>query len=231
MSNDKIDFCLKDFKNILFDLDGTLSDPKEGIINSYKYALKKLNIDEENPDSLTEFIGTSLQNCFTNKYGLKDNELSSAIIYYREYFSEKGAYENKLYDGVEELLQTLHSKNKKLFVVTTKAKVFAERIIRHFNISQYFENVYGSELKRMSDINKEKKEHICDALKNEKLKAGETIMVGDRKFDITGAKENGIKSIAVTYGFGSLEELNKAQPDYSVSTIQELYDLLCNKGN
>ena len=89
MSNDKIDFCLKDFKNILFDLDGTLSDPKEGIINSYKYALKKLNIDEENPDSLTEFIGTSLQNCFTNKYGLKDNELSSAIIYYREYFSEK----------------------------------------------------------------------------------------------------------------------------------------------
>lgn len=188
--------------------------------------MNKFNIKENNPESLSGFIGNPLQDCFTNKYGLIDRDLELAITYYREYFSEKGAYENVIYPGVTGLLSYLKSSGKNVYIVTTKAKQFAVKILEHFKISEYFKNVYGSDLLFYSSINKEKGELIREAIINEKLLNSESIMIGDRKFDINGAKNNGIKTVAVTYGFGSIEELEEAEPDFIVNSVDELYKIL-----
>jgi len=217
---------LNNFQNILFDLDGTLTDPKEGIINSYLHSFGKLGIKEDNPESIKEYIGAPLQVCYKEKYGLNEQEIDMAITYYREYFAVKGAYENRLYEGIEELLNYLVHKKSKLYVVTNKATYYSEKIIRHFNIHSFFKKIFGSDMEKLSARGKEKHELIEDAIRIESLNPGNTIMIGDRKFDIEGAKMHGIKSIAVTYGYGSRDELEKTQPDYIVSDPAELKELL-----
>ena len=214
------------FKNILFDLDGTLTDPKEGIVNSILYALQKLGIHENFINELDSFIGPPLRESFLKRYDLTDEQADNAMLYYREYFSVKGIYENRIYPGVKELLKSLCNQNYRLFVATSKPTVFAVEVLRHFKIDSYFDEIIGSNLDNSRTDKTEIISHIFSAYG---LQASDSVMIGDRKHDIIGAKNNSMKTIGVTYGYGSLEELLAFQPDFIVNNCKEIEDLFLNK--
>ncbi len=211
------------FEYLLFDLDGTLTDPKAGIINSYINALNKLGLIEDDKECIADYLGAPLHEYFTLKHDLKDGILDKAIKLYREYYSETGLYENRLYEGIPELLEVLSVKEMKLFLVTVKPAVFAKEILRHFEIDKYFLKVFGSDL---NSFNKKKEELIGEVIQNETADKEKTVMIGDRCYDVTGAKFNDISSIAVTYCYGSIEELTSASPDFVVHSVRELVQLL-----
>lgn len=211
--------------NILFDLDGTLTDPKEGIVNSILYALDKLGIQENNISELDTFIGTPLRGSFLARYNLPDKIADKAVIFYREYFSEKGLYENEVYPGVVELLESLVSQKYQLFLATSKPTVYADKILRHFNLHKYFTGIVGSNL---DNTRTDKSEVIAHVVSTYNLQPVNSIMVGDRKHDIIGAKNISMRSIAVTYGYGSFEEISIQKPDFIVSSCNELKSILLN---
>lgn len=212
-------------ENVLFDLDGTLTNPKVGIVNSILFALEKLSINEPNIDELETFIGPPLRESFVARYNLTESNADLAMNYYREYFSVKGLYENEVYQDIPALLEFLFASNYKLFVATSKPTVYAEKIIEHFNLSQYFVKTIGSNL---DNTRTDKTEVISHLISTFGLQKAKSVMVGDRKFDIIGAKNNSIKSIGVTYGYGTLEELRLYKPDFIVSNCSEIKALLLN---
>jgi phosphoglycolate phosphatase len=208
-----------DYTTILFDLDGTLTDPKMGITKSVQYALRKFNIVEEDLDKLEPFIGPPLANSFMEIYSFTELKAKKAVEYYREYFKDIGLYENELYAGMNELLEMLISQKRVLMVATSKPTIFAEEILKYFNIDKYFEFICGSNLDgTMSD----KTEIIRYILNEKNLKKQSTIMIGDRKHDIIGAHNNGIASVGIGYGYGSEEELININPTHYIKTLQEL---------
>lgn len=212
-------------ENILFDLDGTLTNPKVGIINSILYALKKLDIIELNTGELITFIGSPLRDAFIERYNLSSEVADQAVNIFREYFSTKGLYENELYEGIPDLLKSLNSQNFKLYVATSKPTVFAFKILRYFDIEKYFIDIIGSNLDNtLSD----KTEIISHTISLHNLQRDKSLMVGDRKYDIVAAKNNSIKSIGVTYGYGSLKELTLHSPDYIVKNCTEIENILFN---
>lgn len=211
--------------NILFDLDGTLTDPKEGIVNSIKFALDKLGIREENINELDTFIGPPLRESFAERYNLTNELADKAMLYYREYFSVMGLYENKIYDGVAQLLDLLYSHNYKLFVATSKPTVYSVKILRHFKIDNYFYEIVGS---NPDNTRTDKTEILSYIIANFNLQASHSVMIGDRKHDVIGAKNNLMKTIGVTYGYGSLEELLLYKPDFIVHNCQEIKSLFLN---
>ncbi|AGK97230.1 HAD family hydrolase [Clostridium pasteurianum] len=214
----------KIYDTILFDLDGTLTDPKLGITKSIQYSLKYFGIFENNLDDLKKFIGPPLKDSFKEYYNFSDTDANSAVDKYREYFADKGIFENRLYTGIIELLNKLCSEEKNLIIATSKPTVFAERILKHFNIHQYFKFVAGSNL---DGTQSKKGEVISYALKQGKYwDKDKIIMVGDRKYDVIGAKEAKIDSIGVLYGYGSFEELKKERPEYIAKNIDELSKIL-----
>jgi len=205
---------------ILFDLDGTISDPKEGIVNSIKYALSKFGIQEDDDKFLEKFIGPSLYDAFRDFYFFEGKELYTVVELYREYFSEFGMYQNKLYPGMRGLLDNLYDANKKLILATSKPAVFAREIVDYFELQKYFGEIFGSNL----DGTKVSKAELIElALQRSN---DNPVMIGDRKYDIIGAKENGISSIGVLYGYGSKEELSACEPDYLVESVDELKNVL-----
>jgi phosphoglycolate phosphatase len=207
------------YTNILFDLDGTLTDPKQGITKSVQYALSKFNINEENLDKLEPFIGPPLAHSFMEMYAFSESDAKTAISYYREYFQDKGIFDNKLYAGMIELLEMLTNQQRILMVATSKPTVFAERILKYFNIDPYFQFTCGSNLDGTRIDKTEIIKHILD---EKNLTISNTLMIGDRKHDIIGAHNNGMASIGVGYGYGSEEELINIKPTYYVKTVQEL---------
>jgi phosphoglycolate phosphatase len=212
------------FRTILFDLDGTLTDPSKGIFNSFRYALAKLGITEEHPETMVSLIGPPLQVSFEKRYGLQGESIMQAVSYYREYFGEKGLLENKIYDGIPQLLAQLKGIGKKVFLASTKAGVYADRILEHFNIRGFFDYLSCA---TFDGSRVDKSEIIAHALqKTGSTRDGKVVMVGDRKFDIIGARQNGLAAIGVTYGFGSKEELAAHHPDYLVSSVSALHHLL-----
>jgi len=211
------------FHNVFFDLDGTLSDPKEGITNSYLYALNKLGFIETEKEDIPYYFGAPLHEYFTKKHHLKDSELESAIKLYREYYSQKGLYENIIYNGIPELLNALQLNGRTIYLVTVKPAKFAKIILKYFNIEKYFCDVYGSDL---SGFNQTKEYLIKTLLENEKIDSDQCVMVGDRKHDIIGAKLNQVSSIAVTYGYGGINELKECNPDHIINSVNELSDHL-----
>lgn len=218
---------MKEYTDILFDLDGTLTDPKIGITKSVAYALKSFGIDVEDLDSLCKFIGPPLRVSFRDYYGFGENDCIRAIEKYREYFRETGIFENKVYPGIENLLRNLRQSGRKLIVATSKTTVFAVRILEHFNLLQYFDYVAGSELDGSRDS---KSDVIKFALqKNGLTDLSKVVMVGDMEHDVIGAKENGIDVVGVLYGYGNRAELEKAGADYIVETVEELNELLMYK--
>jgi len=212
------------YKIILFDLDGTLTDPKIGITKGVQYALKSYGIIENNLDILEKFIGPPLKDSFIKYYNLTESEALNAIEIFREYFKTKGLYENSIYPDIKILLQTLVKKGKTLAVATSKPTIFAKKILKHFKIDKYFSLVIGSNLDG-SRVNKE--EVIRETLKQLKIyKYDNVIMIGDRKYDILGAKKVGIHSVGIIYGYGSLKEIKQTKPDYMVKTVKELEKIL-----
>ena len=207
-----------DYTTILFDLDGTLTDPKMGITKSVQYALRKFNIIEEDLDKLEPFIGPPLANSFMELYSFSKLESKKAVEYYREYFKDTGLYENELYAGMNELLEMLINQKRVLMVATSKPTIFAERVLKYFNIDKYFEFICGSNLDgTMSD----KSEIIRYIVKEKNLNKQRTVMVGDRKYDIIGAHNNGIDSIGVSYGYGSEKELKNIKPTHIIKSVQD----------
>ncbi len=213
---------MNEIKNILFDLDGTIIEPEEGIVNSVVFALNKLGIDESDKKKLTKFIGPPLIKSFANFYELSDKDANKAVQYYREFFGEKGLYQNFLYDDIKELLEHLQDRGFKLFVATSKPTIYAKKIIKNFNLDKKFEGIIGSNL---DNSRTDKTEVIQYVLNSFDLNPQETIMIGDRKFDMIGAKNNNLISIGVTYGHGNIEELKKAKADFIVNSCQELQSI------
>ena len=204
------------FDTVLFDLDGTLTDPFEGISNSIIYALKKFGIAAPDKPLLKKFIGPPLTESFSEYCGLNHSDALRAVDYYREYFSVAGIFENKTYEGVCELLSGLKERGYTAIVATSKPEQFAKAIVQHFGLDQYFKEVCGA---TMDQSRTQKADVIAYALKKCEIKdeikdKKRAVMVGDRKHDIIGAKTNGLSSIGVLYGYGSKEELLEAGANY-----------------
>ena len=211
-------------KVVLFDLDGTLTDPFNGITNSVAYALKKFGIDVDDRRSLACFIGPPLVDSFIEYYGFSRADAETAVVYYREYFADKGLYENELYPGVSEMLENLKSQGLHLVLATSKPERFAKIILDYFDLTKYFDYVCGASF----DSSRSKKGDVISyALSTAKVNlCDKIIMVGDRKHDVIGARKNGIDTIGVLYGYGDESELNESGAKFVVSTISELTQLL-----
>jgi phosphoglycolate phosphatase len=211
------------YSSIFFDLDGTLTDPKVGITSSVRFALSRFGIHEPDPEALVPYIGPPLQRSFQEFHGLSELESRQAVDRYREYFADRGIFENEVYPGIPELLGRLRVAGRPMMVVTSKPTVFARRILHHFGLEDFFAEVVGSNLDgSLSD----KGELIALALSRGRLDPAATVMIGDRKHDILGAACAGVESIAVAYGHGSLEELEHANPTHLVKTVADLATLL-----
>jgi len=208
------------YKYILFDLDGTLTNPEIGITTSVMYALEKFNIKVEDRKELHPFIGPPLLYSFQTYYGLTEEESELAVKYYRERFSVKGLYENEVYDGVEKLLQQLKNSGKKLIIATSKPEEFTIKILKHFDLYKYFDFVAGA---TMDGSRGEKADVIRYALEISGIEdKSQAIMIGDRKYDILGAKENGLDSIGVLFGFGDYKELTEAGANFVVESVDDI---------
>lgn len=190
--------------NLLFDLDGTLTDPKEGIVKSIRYALEKMDVLFDTDQSLDWCIGPPLRESFAKLIKTQDEGvLHRAVETYRLRFRDTGIYENRVYDGIPESLAQLAGKHT-LYVATSKPAVFAEEIIRHFGLGKYFRAIYGSEL---NGDNSDKTELLAKLIVKEGLNAADCVMIGDREHDMVGAKNNQIMAVGIGWGYGSELEL------------------------
>ncbi len=193
-------------RNIFFDLDGTLTDPREGIVRSILYALDRMGIEELRPEELELFVGPPLRDSFALRYSLSHDDATKAVAFYREYFAERGLFENRVYDGIEELLMQLRSADRQLFVATSKPTVYSQQIIEHFALAGYFKDIVGSNL---DNSRTDKAEVIAAILETHTLAPQTCVMIGDRKHDLLGAARHGMAAIGVSYGYGSIEELSE----------------------
>ncbi|MCS5629149.1 MAG: HAD hydrolase-like protein [Planctomycetes bacterium] len=199
---------LADVSAVLFDLDGTLTDPREGITRCIRHALEKLGRDSPPDSELFRFIGPPLREAFASILGPADRDLiEKAVALYRERFASIGILENQVYPGIPALLVRLRELQYRLLVATSKPIVYAERILEHFGIARHFEAVYGPDLDGNHD---DKSEMVRFLVREERLEPANTALVGDRKHDMLAARENGLIAIGVAYGFGTEAELASA---------------------
>lgn len=217
------------YKVVLFDLDGTLIDPRLGIINSVTYALNKYNIEVKDSSELLKFIGPPLVVSFETFYNFSKEKAIEATSFYREYYKDKGVNENVLYDGVKELLKKLHENNFIVGLATSKPEIFAKHILLHYDILKYFDIIAGATL----DGNISSKEQVIELAlsKLSNYSKNQIVMVGDRHFDINGASYHLLDSIGVLYGFGSKEELKEANATYIVDSIERIFEIVSKKDN
>ena len=207
------------YSTILFDLDGTLTDPREGITRSVQHALAQLDIHEPDLAALEHFIGPPLLQCFMETYQLSEEQGWQAVNHYRERFKVTGLYENRVFDGIDALLGQLVEQGRTLYIATSKPTVFAREIARHFGFDRHFKVIYGSEL---DGTRTNKVELIAHLLQSEGLNPADCLMIGDRKHDLIGASRNGLHGAGVGYGFGSREELLGETPTYYFASLAEL---------
>ena len=209
---------------ILFDLDGTLTDPGEGITNSVAHALEKFHILVPERRELYKFIGPPLYESFMRFYGFDRQQALLAVDYYREYYRDRGIWENEVYPGIPALLAKLRGAGKRLLVATSKPEEFALQILEHFELRQYFELVAGS---TMDSSRVEKADVIAYALEQEGIAPSPSVvMVGDREHDVLGARKAGLDCIGVLFGYGDEPELKKAGAAHIAATVEELAGLL-----
>lgn len=209
---------------VFFDLDGTLTDAGLGITNSVGYALKKNGIEPPPREELFKFVGPPLVDSFMKYYGFSSDGAKKAVEDYREYFRDRGIFENSVYDGVVELLESLKKAGKKIVLATSKPEHFAKIVLSHFDLDKYFYFVAGA---LMDETRTKKGDVIRFALENCGFPNKESvIMVGDRSHDIVGAKENGLRAIGVLYGYGSRDELVNAGADFIAATPEDVTEII-----
>ncbi len=214
------------FDVVLFDLDGTLTDPKQGITSCVQYALANIGIDEPDLDNLEDFIGPPLKEHFIERYSLDETTAKACVDKYRERYNPIGVYENKMYEGIDKVLETLKERGIKLAVASSKPTMLVNVVLEHFGLMKYFDVVAGSELDgtrtRKSDVIR----YAFELLDEKGLSHERPIMVGDRKHDVIGAREAGIPCMAVAYGYGSVEELTAEHPDFIVKKVSDIADII-----
>lgn len=207
--------------NLFFDLDGTITDPFEGITNSIIYALEKFGISVEDRSKLKPFIGPPLLHSFKTFYSLSDEDAKRAVKLYREYYSETGIFEAEVYNDIPEVLARLGRLGFKRYIATSKPEPYAERIVEKFGLSNLFDGIAGASF----DSSRAEKTQVITYAKL-RFNAHEGIMIGDRKYDIEGAKLNSLKSLGVTYGYGDKAELEGAGADYIAHSPLEILDVI-----
>lgn len=210
-------------KHILFDLDGTLTESGEGIMNSVKYTLEKYGAEIPEDTILRKFVGPPLTESFQTYCGFSKEQSEEAVYVYREYFTKKGIFENKVYPGIPMLLEHLKAQGKFLYLATSKPIVQARRVMEHFQLTPYFREMYGV---REDGLHQTKADVIGQLLKEQSIKPEEVVMVGDRKYDVQGAGEWGIDCVGVLYGYGSRAELEEAGAAQIVESVTELEHIL-----
>ncbi|HFI0216857.1 TPA: HAD family hydrolase [Streptococcus suis] len=211
------------YQTILFDLDGTLTDSGQGILNSVAYALEKMGIEEPDTANLNRFIGPPLYESFSRFYQLSPEDTQSAVDAFRVYFKEKGMFENQLYPGIIPLLEELRTAGKTLVIATSKPEIFAKQILEHFGIAHYFDVIAGASLdsSRIS-----KADVIGYAINQLEAFPKHAVMIGDREHDVEGARMHQLPAIGVLYGYGSKQEFEKAGATMIVETVQDLKKVL-----
>lgn len=215
---------MEKYQYVLFDLDGTLTDSAEGIVNSVLYALKKRGMQEADREKLLGFVGPPLADSFMKYYGMTQEEAAAMTPLYREYFSTRGWQENRVYEGIPGMLADLRDRGKRLIVATSKPEVFARRILEHFSLDTYFELICGSTLDGKITT---KGQVIGQALRQVgREHLAQMIMVGDREHDVIGARENGISCIGVLYGYGDRKELERAGAAAICPEVEDLPEVL-----
>lgn len=219
------------FDYCLFDLDGTLTDPREGITKSVQHALRAFGIEEPDLKKLEPFIGPPLKDSFMEFYGFTGEEAERAIAVYRERFAPVGIFENQIYPGIPQMLESLYRRGMHLAVASSKPIGFVKQILAHFDIEKYFDVVVGSELDGTRGT---KEEVVEEALRKLGIltmpvteRHGRCAMTGDRKFDIQGARAYGLTGVGVGFGFAREGELEEAGAEYIAETVAELEEFLC----
>jgi len=211
--------------NLLFDLDGTLTDPFVGITNCIRHALISLGRQAPEPEALRWCIGPPLKKSFLSLLGTDDDELAeTALAKYRERFASTGMFENAVYPSIPHALAELREAGHTLYVATSKPVVYADQIIDHFGLRPFFSNVYGSEL---NGKRTDKTELIAYVMAREACGSSATIMIGDREHDMIGAKKNGITGIGALWGFGSPEELRDAGAVHCIESPLQIKEVCC----
>lgn len=213
------------YKYILFDLDGTLIEPKEGITKCVAYALNKFGIKVKNLDDLTVFIGPPLIDSFMKYYNMSLDDAKLAVKFYRERFQVNGILECELYKNVEETLKKLKKENKILLIATSKPEDFTNSILKRLDIYKYFDLIVGATLDGSRGEKSGVIKYALDQINI--IDLSEVIMVGDRMFDIFGAKKNNIDSIGVSYGYAIDNELFESNPTFIVNDIEDIIDIIC----
>lgn len=214
----------ENIRYVLFDLDGTLTDSGVGITKAVAYSLEKFGIITKDLSTLFKFIGPPLENSFRDYFGFSEEETNLALNYFHEYYDDKGIFENFPYDGIIDVLAELKNKGKKLIVATSKPTVMADTVLKHFDLEKYFDFIATASM----DRSRRSKEEVLEyAIKNYEIEdCSEAIMVGDTRFDIEGAHSFGMKCIAVSYGYGTEEELTKAGAEYIAAKPEDILSFI-----
>jgi phosphoglycolate phosphatase len=216
---------MKEIENLLFDLDGTLVDSSKTIIASIAFALRRMGFELSMNSSVEAVIGASLFDIFRNQFEMSDEQAYVAIDLYREHYDSLNQEGTRVYENIPEVLPRLKKAGYRLFIATVKPTQIADKVLSDLDLRSWFDGIAGSS---MDSERRDKSSIIAHALRKFDLDPLHSIMIGDRDQDITGARENGMPAIAVTYGFGSREELVSARPDHVVERSEEIVSLLVN---
>ncbi|MBE6806515.1 MAG: HAD family hydrolase [Ruminococcaceae bacterium] len=209
---------------VLFDLDGTLTDPGPGITNCVRYALEKFDVHPESREELYPYIGPPLTYSFQEFHGLTADQAEQALLYYRERFSVIGLFENEVYPGIPRLLKELKDRGVTLIVATSKPEEFTVRILEHFDLAKYFTFVGGNTLNEDRPTKGAVIAYIREQFPS--ITRENTIMVGDRKYDIEGAHTQNLPALGVLYGYGDRAEMTKAGAEWIAETVEQLGEIL-----
>ena len=210
------------YEHILFDLDGTLTDSGPGIMNGFEYSLGKMGVEVPDRGFLKQFVGPPLSESFEKKLGFSPEDAARGIAYYKEYYADKGVYENDVYPGIKELLEQLKASGKKMIVATTKAELMANVVLDHFGLREYFDLLVATDFVERKD----KIDVLKYAIETAGVDVKKAVMVGDRHYDITGAAHFGLDSVGVLFGYGSRQELEEAGATYIAETVDDLSKIL-----
>lgn len=211
------------YRNIFFDLDGTVTDSGNAIMSCARYALEKMGYGEEPEEKLRRFIGPSLMDSFERLYGMSEEDATKATKLFRSLYVDNKMYDVTVYPGIQELLGKCRDEGLKTFVVTSKVQAYAERIIEKIGLDGYFTSIVGPD---PTDFSSDKSRLINRAVAEYSLQKKECVMIGDTRFDIEGAVKAGVDSIAVTYGYGNPTEVQMAHPTYTAVNAADLADIL-----